>query len=72
MMNEGFSASARASADALPLAAAELVRVAIEVRRIEPDQPEQLGDPVAALRLRPDLVDDQRLLDDRGARASAG
>ena len=34
-------------ADPLALAAAELVRVPVEVRRVEPDQPEQLSDPVA-------------------------
>ena len=37
-------------ADALPLAAAELVRVALEMRRFEPDEAEQLGDALAALR----------------------
>ena len=40
--------------DALALAAAELVRVAIEVRRIEADQVEQIRDAIAALRLRAD------------------
>ncbi len=58
-------------ADALPLAAAELVRIAIEVRRIEADQPEQLGDAIAPLGLRADAVDDQRLFDDRRAPACA-
>ena len=32
--------------DALALAAGELVRVALDVVRVEPDQPEQLGDPL--------------------------
>ena len=39
-------------ADALPLAAAELVRIAIEVRGIEADQLEQIGDAIAPLRFR--------------------
>ena len=51
-------------ADALPLAAAELVRVALEVRRVEADQPEQLGDARAARRPVAEPVDDERLLDD--------
>jgi hypothetical protein len=45
-------------ADALPLAAAELMRIAIEVRRIEADQPEQIGDAIAPLGLRADRVND--------------
>ena len=52
-------------ADALPLAAAELVRVAPPQLGIEADVREQLGDPRRALGLRADAVDDQRLLDDR-------
>ena len=31
-------------ADALPLAAAEFMRIALEMSRVEADQPEQLGD----------------------------
>ena len=38
-------------ADALPLAAAELVRIALEMAALEPDQLEQLGDPRAPLGL---------------------
>ena len=40
-------------ADALPLAAAELVRIALEMRRLEADEVEQLRDAAAALGLRP-------------------
>ena len=59
-------------ADALPLAAAELVRIALEVRRVEADEPEQLGDARAARGAGRRAVDDERLLDDLRARASAG
>ena len=52
-------------ADALSLSAAELVRVAREMRRIETDEREELADPRLTLRLFPDLVDDERLLHDR-------
>ena len=37
-------------ADPLPLAAAELVRIALEVRRVEADEPEQLRDARDAFR----------------------
>ena len=36
-------------ADALPLAAGEGVRIALHHRRVEPDQAQQLGDPVLEL-----------------------
>ena len=39
-------------ADALPLAAAELVRIALEVRRVEADELEQLRDALAPRRAR--------------------
>ena len=52
-------------ADALALAAAELVRIAPPQLGIEPDVREQLGDPRGALGLRADAMDDERLLDDR-------
>ena len=48
--------------DALPLAAAELVRVAARERRVETDERQQLGDPGAPVRLRADAVDVERLL----------
>ena len=51
--------------DSLPLAAAELVGIPRELRRIEPDQLEQVRDARAALRACADAVDYQRLLDDR-------
>src|SRR5438132_8011690 len=51
-------------ADALPLAAAELVRIPFEVRRIEADEVEQLGHARAPLGAAPESMDDQRLLDD--------
>ena len=60
-------------ADALALAAAELVRIARELRRIEPDQLEQLARRAPARSgFVPMSMDDQRLLDDRRRRACAG
>ena len=59
-------------ADALALAAAELVRIAIEVRRVQADEAEQLGDARRARGAVAEPVDDERLLDDLRARASAG
>src|SRR5262249_3650334 len=50
-------------ADALPLAAAELVRVALEVGRVQPDEVEEFGDAHLALRACADAVDDQRFFD---------
>jgi hypothetical protein len=50
--------------DPLALAAAELVRVAVQEVRVQADDVEQLGDPLAALGRRADLVDGQRLADD--------
>ena len=52
-------------ADALPLAAAELVRVLVDVGGVEPDELEQLPHARATLLARADLVNDERLLDDR-------
>ena len=57
--------------DALPLAAAELVRVPLEMRRVEADQPEELRHARLALRARAEPVDDERLLDDLRAPACA-
>src|SRR5437762_2145076 len=51
--------------DALALPSAELGRVARELRGIQADQVEELRDTRAPLRSRSDLVDDQRLFDDR-------
>ena len=48
-MNDGFEGEGAGQADALALPAAELVRVAFEVRRVEADEPEQLRDALAAL-----------------------
>ena len=52
-------------ADALPLAAAELVRVLRRRRRVEADELEQLPHARAPLGARADAVNDERLLDDR-------
>ena len=59
-------------ADALALAARELVRVALAEVGVEPDRREQLADPLVPLGLRPDVVDVERLADDPGRRSSAG
>ena len=56
---------AAGDADALPLATRELVGVAVDVLGVEPDEVEQLLDPLAAPTLRHDvLVDLERLSDD--------
>src|SRR5205814_10476150 len=49
--------------DALVLPAAELVRIAAQAIRIQADQLEQLADASQALRLRAQLVEDERLFD---------
>ena len=64
-MTCAWTETSSAETGALALAAAELVRVALEVRRIQADQREQVGDAVAPFRLRADRVNHQRLLDDR-------
>src|SRR6185503_11016865 len=46
--------------DALPLAAAELVRIALHEGRVEADQVEQVGDPRGPGRARGKAVDAQR------------
>jgi hypothetical protein len=51
-------------ADALPLTAAELVRVALEVCRVQADELEQLADAAATLVSIAEAVNDQRFLDD--------
>jgi hypothetical protein len=51
-------------ADALTLPPAELVRVTQDMRRLQADQLEQLGDASPPLRGAAEAVDDQRLLDD--------
>ena len=51
-------------ADALALAAAELVRIAIDRRGIEPDEAVELGHARHAGLGVPHLVDDERLFDD--------
>src|SRR5450756_2204095 len=51
-------------ADALPLPAAELVRVAVAVVGIEPHDAEQLADALLAIAWRPDGVDLEGLLHD--------
>ena len=56
-------------ADALALAAGELVRVAVVVLRVEPDRVHQLLDrPLALALARLELVDRERLADDRADR----
>ena len=60
-------------ADALALAAGELVRVAVVVLGVQPDDLEQLLHPAARARpSSPMLLDPQRLADDRPDRAPAG
>ena len=49
MMSAGIQRERARDADALSLAAAELVRIAREVRRLEADQLEQLRDARAPL-----------------------
>ena len=44
--------------DPLTLAAAELVRIALQVNRVQPDQPEQLRDAFAACRSASKPMDD--------------
>ena len=57
--------SQRASqADSLTLTSAELVRIAVEVRRVEADEVKELGDPIAPRPAVTQAVDDERLLDD--------
>ena len=53
----GCSDERARDADALALAAGELVRVAVERARAEPDALERLGDPLARARSRPDAMD---------------
>ena len=50
--------------DPLPLAARELVRVAVREARVEADDVEQLADPRRAVAARADPVHDERLADD--------
>src|SRR6266540_3120073 len=59
------SALTRSSSRPLPLSTREGVRVAVHVRLAQPDQLEQLGDPLLRIpRLLDDAVDQQRLGDD--------
>ena len=64
-MRSGFDRQRAGDADALALSARELVREAVELAAVEPDQFEQLHDPLAQ---RPPAarqpMDDQRLGDD--------
>ena len=61
----GVEGDAAGDADALPLAAGELVGVAVDVLGVEPDEVEQLLDPLAAPALGHDVVVDlERLTDD--------
>ncbi len=48
----GLDRERAGDADALALAAGELVRIALDVVRVEPDQPEQVGDPLGLRRAR--------------------
>ena len=63
-MSSGFTARARATPMRCRWPPRELVRVAIEEVRVEADDVEQLGHPLASLGLRPDVVDAERLADD--------
>ena len=58
--------------DALALAAGELARVAVVVLGVQPDDLEQLLDPVQHLLLGHDLVHPQRRADDRCRRCAGG
>ncbi len=58
-------------ADALALAARELVRVAVDGVGVDADQVEQLLDPALALVARAQLVDEQRLAHDVAQRHAA-
>ena len=75
-MISGLSASAAGDADALALAAGELVRVAVDVLGVEADHVQQVLRPRLAVALRRDLgVDLERLADDvadRHARVERG
>ena len=55
-------------ADALPLAAGELMRIVVHLIRPQPDLFEQLGDPLALLAAGGDAVDAERLADDIAGR----
>ncbi len=57
-------------ADALPLAAGELVRVAVVVLGVEPDHFHDLAHATSPLHLRAELVNAQRLADDRAHRTA--
>ncbi|RPK76440.1 hypothetical protein EES42_03360 [Streptomyces sp. ADI95-17] len=72
----GVQGQTAGDADALALTAGELVRIAVDVLRVEPDDVQQLLDPAAPVALRGDLgVDLVRLPDDvadRHARVQRG
>ena len=64
-MSFGLQRERARDADALPLAARELVRVAVDVLGVEPDDVEQLlGTRLCCSRPCPDAVDHERLGDD--------
>ena len=63
-MSSGSTASARAMPIALPLAAAELVGVAVRERRVEVHQLQQLADPASPVPVARQAMDAQRLADD--------
>ena len=67
-MRSGFERERPGDADALALAAGELVRVALGVVGVEPDRRQQLADALAALGLGADAVDVERLADDAAGR----
>ena len=68
----GLDRQGAGDADALALAAGELVRVAGGVIGREADEAQQFGDPRLPGRPVADRVDDQRLLQDVAARSCAG
>jgi len=63
-IRSGLTASARANPDPLALAAAELVRVALDEVGVQPDGRHELADPLAALLAVADIVDVEGLTDD--------
>src|SRR5207253_9347209 len=60
----GTECERASQADSLTLTSAELMRIALEVRRVEADEMKELGDPLAPPPAVAQAVDDERLLDD--------
>ena len=64
MTSSGRKRQRAGDADALPLAAGEAVRIALDVPQVETDQRDQLVHHFPARARIADAVDDQRLFDD--------